>query len=407
MNKHLIILILVAIILHSCHSENDSTKKDSTATPQVLKDVQLSIDAVLKEMQDSLKSGTIELSHTRIDEDIIREILKSYLDTFPCLFDCCYVDTNGIMWYVEPPEYRAHEGSDISNQKHIRSILNDHQPIASHLFFAVEGFWAVDLEYPIFVSNEYAGSLSMLIEPKKFLEKIISPLVKGIPVEFWIMEETGRIIYDPDNSEIGKVIFTDDIYKDYPEIIELANNALAEESGSQIYEFYETGMGRLIKKQAYWVTIQLMGVEWKLFMTHPNNYVHDIGEEDIKKMNDDLKTIANDKTFINNIAAYNKDEIMNTMVNFYLEYPNIYSVAWVDSDITVRCGMPLGNSLKNYQFTREKDVSSITFIELVENGEEATFEMELIEGSVGRFNLYPIKNSDEYHGMLYYIYLIE
>jgi len=406
--KNLLIILFSILILIACSSDDNNSVNNNGATPEVLKNVQSAIERVFDEMKDSLSSGANELAIAGIQEDKIRAVLMNFVNSFPYLVDCCYVDTNAIMKYVEPEEYREYEGSDISEQEHIKELLKAHDPIGSNLFFAVEGFWSIDLEYPIFVDQKFSGSLSMLIEPKQFLDEIILPLVSGVPVEFWIMEETGRIVYDPDEEEIGRDIFTDELYQQYPDLIELASTSLQKSSGEMSYEFYDTGMNKIIKKNAYWVSIKTEMISWKIFMTHPDNYIFDeLSQKDIEKMQTDLQKIAKDNDFLQNIVKEDKEAIQTFMADFYIKYPNIYSVSWVDEEVMVRFGLPQENSLENLQLTREQYPELTKFIESVEKGEEATFELELIEGKMGSFYMYPLISGSNYHGMLYYIYLID
>jgi hypothetical protein len=406
--KNLLILLFSMLIIIACSSDNNNNVNNNGDSPELLKNVNQAIMSVLEDMNDSMVSGTSELAQTGIDEARIREVLTGFLEKHPYIVDCCYVDTNGIMKYVEPEEYREYEGSDISEQDHIRQLLTDHQPIASNLFLAVEGFWSLDFEYPIFVNDKFAGSLSMLVEPKDFLEDIILPHIQGVPVDFWVMEQTGRIVYDPDEEEIGRNVFTDELYKQYPDLIKLAHTALEKESGEMSYQFYDTGMKKVIRKNAYWVSINTAGVKWKLFMTHPDNYVFEtLSDDEINKMKNDLKKIATDASFVSYISNDVKDSVLSTLVDYYIKYPNIYTISWVDETVTVRYGLPKENSLENYHFTREKDTSVIKFIESVEKGDESYFTTELIEGKKGIFYMYPIKNDERYFGMLYYIHLTE
>jgi hypothetical protein len=406
--KNFLIVLFSILLLVACSSDDNNSVNNNGATPEVLKDVQSAIEQVFNQMRDSLSSGAADLALTGIQEENVRAVLTDFVISFPYVVDCCYVDTNGIMKYVEPEKYREYEGSDISEQEHIKELLVEHEPIGSKLFYAVEGFWAIDLEYPIFIDQKYFGSLSMLIEPKQFLDEIILPLVSGVPVEFWIMEETGRIVYDPDEEEIGRDIFTDELYKQYPDLIELARTSLEKDTGEMSYQFYDTGMSRIIKKNAYWVSINTEMISWKIFMTHPDNYIFDeLSEKDIQNMQSDLKRIAEDDDFLRDIIAENKESVLPYMADFYIKYPNIYSVSWVDKEVRVRFGLPKENSLENFQFTREEYPKYIKFIEGVEKGEETTFKMELIEGKTGSFNLYPIKDGSAYYGMLYFIYLVD
>jgi hypothetical protein len=78
----------------------------------------------------------------------------------------------------------------------------------------------VDLEHPVFSSNgEFEGSVSMLIRPDFLFSSIITPVLQGIPVEAFVMQTDGRILYDEDKEEVGRMLFEDPIYKPFPSFL--------------------------------------------------------------------------------------------------------------------------------------------------------------------------------------------
>ena len=109
---------------------------------------------------------------------------------------------------MEPAYYRKLQGTDISGQAHIRKMLADKKPGMSEAFMTVEGFYAVSVQYPVIDNGVYLGSVSMLLRPESLLKNIVEQRIAGVPVDIWAMEPAGRIIYDPDAEEIGRIIFT-------------------------------------------------------------------------------------------------------------------------------------------------------------------------------------------------------
>jgi len=72
-----------------------------------------------------------------------------------------------------------------------------------------------DLQHPVFDTNgEFIGSVSVLTEPE-FFGQIISGKVVNFPVEIWLMQKDGEIIYDVNKDEIGRNLFTDELYKNF------------------------------------------------------------------------------------------------------------------------------------------------------------------------------------------------
>lgn len=58
------------------------------------------------------------------------------------------------------------------------------------MFRSVEGYDAVDAEYPVFnPEGKFIGSVSVLFKPEKLLGDIVKPLVKGLPLDIWAMKK--------------------------------------------------------------------------------------------------------------------------------------------------------------------------------------------------------------------------
>ena len=110
----------------------------------------------------------------------------------------------------------------------------------SDSFRAVEGFIAIDFEYPVFSGEKgFIGSVSMLFRPESFIRSIIQDAIKGSPFDVWVMERNGRILYDPDEAELGRDLFTDPIYRPFPQLISLGKRIAQERSGSGSYRFFD------------------------------------------------------------------------------------------------------------------------------------------------------------------------
>jgi branched-chain amino acid transport system substrate-binding protein len=147
-------------------------------------------------------------------------------------------------------------------------LFNTQKPVLSHNFQAVEGFEAADLEYPVFSDiNEITGALSVLFKPDVLLRNIISPIVQGQSFSIWAMQPDGRVIYDIDEEEIGKNTFLDPIYQSFPQLLALGQQMTTNLSGTGQYEFLNTGMQNIVKKEAVWVTVGLHGTEWRLILS--------------------------------------------------------------------------------------------------------------------------------------------
>ncbi len=82
---------------------------------------------------------------------------------------------------------------------------------------------AVALIHPVFTpAGNFTGAVSATFKPGVFLGNIIAPKINGTPYSAFLVQKDGRILYDPDPSEVGKMTFEDPLYKAYPSLLKLA-----------------------------------------------------------------------------------------------------------------------------------------------------------------------------------------
>jgi hypothetical protein len=205
-----------------------------------------------------------------------RAALAKLCSDFEDAVDCAAVDLAGRMVTVEPASYRQHEGADISGQVQVRRLWETGKPVLSGVFTAVEGFAAVDAEYPVSTpEGRRLGSVSVLFRPETLLGRIIPPLVQGPPpsgaareeggYQIWVMDAGGHILYDVDPPEIGQNLFTSPLYRPYPDLIELGRRIARLPAGEGVYAFPEDSPGRaVVTKQAHWLSVSLYGTPWRL-----------------------------------------------------------------------------------------------------------------------------------------------
>lgn len=156
-----------------------------------------------------LKGAAEQLRVTGLTGEKARAILNNLCGDFSYAVDCTAVDARDRMVAVEPVPFRYLEGSDISWQEQVIGVQKSRKPVPSAVFRSVEGFDAADAEYPVIAPDgRFIGSVSLLFKPETFLENILHPLVRGLPVDIWVMEPGGRILFDSDRSQVGLNLFT-------------------------------------------------------------------------------------------------------------------------------------------------------------------------------------------------------
>jgi serine/threonine-protein kinase len=178
----------------------------------------------------------------------------------------------GILAAAVPTTYAHVLGQDISAQEHIRWIMARGQPVFSKLFSAVEGFMAVSFQVPVMEGTLVKGTVSCLLRPEKFIPAaLVAYSGPGLDLSrIWCMQGDGAILYDIKAEEIGRNLFRDEIYADFPELQALGRRVAAEESGLGHYLFRALDRTKIIHKVSAWHTFSPTGqAAWKIVVVEP------------------------------------------------------------------------------------------------------------------------------------------
>jgi hypothetical protein len=237
--------------------------------PPILTELEKEITAELNKMDQDLALLSERISDKDLKTAGTRKRLGDFCRSHTYAVDCAVVDRNGRMVLVVPEEYAGFEGSDISSQEQIIRLQESKKPVLSNVIKTVEGIDAVDLEHPVFSSQgELAGSVSVLFRPESLFSYVITAVLKGMPAESFVMQTDGRILYDADNEEVGRMLFDDPRYKPFPQLLALGTLISREKKGAGSYEYRQEGSEKLVKKDAHWTTVGLHGTEWRLVVMH-------------------------------------------------------------------------------------------------------------------------------------------
>lgn len=389
-------------------SEKDALKA-AEQYPPLLSDIKLEITGALGHMNARLGAAAKNLSQTGPRDGNARGILRNLCLSEPAAIDCAIVDPKGTMITMEPEEFRKFEGTSIGDQEQIRRVMTLKRPAMSASFRSVEGFDAVDLEYPVFSpAGEFIGSASLLFRPESLLDKIIRPFTRGMPVDIWVMQPDGRILYDSDAEEIGRMLFSDPLYKPFPQLLSLGKLIAEQREGSGSYRFPGKGMKEPVRKDAYWTTVGMHGAEWRIVLTHAETkegaaVSRGLSGGEVQPYEVALRDFANSDQVKEALARGDAGKIQPLFKQFYQRNPGIYSVQWVDTSGVNRYGFPEHNSLINVDLASRNLQSNLPVLKALARKREAAFDTPLVEGREGHFVMVPVFANSAYLGMVYLI----
>ena len=383
----------------------------ATTQPVMLTIAEQQATAAFERLDGGLKTAAEELGATGLTGAEARVILAALCQEVSYAVDCATVDTKGVLTTIEPAGYRHFEGTDISDQQQVKQMLELHKPVLSRVFRSVEGYDAVDAEYPIFNSEgRFIGSVSVLFKPERFLGEIIQPLVKGTPLSISVMDLEGRTLYDSDPAQIGLNIFTSEVFQPYAEFVQLARKIAATPQGQGTYRFKQEDLsGADVDKKAFWTSASLYGVDWRLVGIRLEQHIQETSAASTVAVAAEqaLELLAVDTTFKAALIDDDKDKAMKLLEQFYASTPGLYSVQWVNAKGINRFGFPVENSLTEYDYTPGTAESDRQIFRILNKQQADVLEAPLFEGRMGYFTFKPVFDDDRYLGMVYSIHLTE
>jgi hypothetical protein len=381
--------------------------------PPILSEIEKDITAELTRLDQELAGLATRLSEKGLKAAGMRKMLGDLCRSYPYAVDCAYVDRNGRMMLVSPAQYTGFEGSDISRQEQVIRLHESKKPVLSNAFKSVEGLDAVDLEQPIISSTgEFEGSVSILIRPESLFSQVLTPALRGMPVEVFVMQPDGRILYDEDKEEVGRMLFEDPMYKPFPQLLALGTLIAKEKTGSGSYDFRQKGADKLVGKDAHWTTVGLHGTEWRVVVMHVGTgHISSFGAASAQAAavpyEEALRTLTEDDGMKKALAVNDTAVIRDILGDFYSEHEGFYSVQWLDAGGINRYGYPERNSLINIDMRTAKTPSAKPMLRALAEKKESVFDSPLLEGKTGTFFMLPVYEGKNYLGMLYTIRLKE
>ena len=235
---------------------------------------QTNVNEQLANLDSSLQIACLKLSTTGLDGAQARTILSELFANNTLIVNAATSDTNDILVAVEPSNYSSIQGEDISRQLQNVQMHQTMRPAMSDMINLVEGFPGIVMVAPIFDSNDkFIGSLSIVIQPSLLIKwSIMTPPEDAEQYSMWAMQTNGTLIYDPDPQQQGRNLLTDPIYTNYTEVQTFTRQVAGAQSGFGTYQYYNTNLDntskQIVRKEAYWTTIGIYGIQWRLIIVH-------------------------------------------------------------------------------------------------------------------------------------------
>lgn len=199
----------------------------------------------------------------------VQPVLDELVSTSGYALSFAFVAPNGTITAVAPEMYAGSVGINITASEPGATICRMRAPFLSDAFVAQEGFTGIEVACPVLSGEgDYRGSIIAMAEPLAIVGEIVAPMEaeKGITVT--VMQPDGFILYDRDRAQVGKNLFVDLPFTDYPSLQALGKRIAADRAGNGAYTFYASPekTGDVIEKHADWKTVSYRGKEWRVVL---------------------------------------------------------------------------------------------------------------------------------------------
>ncbi|HPM41300.1 MAG TPA: protein kinase, partial [bacterium] len=140
-------------------------------------------------------------------------------------------------------------------------------------FDATDAWKASDGRYAfafVFGAGADGDTLTAIFTIDKLMPAAFAFDPRKNPYQIWCMDADGTILYDENPEEIGKNLFTDEMYANYPELRALGEEMRQKSWGVGYYRFFASSGDTVIYKIAAWESLSPAGgVNWKLVAAFP------------------------------------------------------------------------------------------------------------------------------------------
>jgi PAS domain S-box-containing protein len=205
----------------------------------------------------------------RQGEELLDTFYKKHSDE---ILAVTRVSADGHILYTAPFNEKA-IGADISNQKHIQTIIKTQKPVVSDVFEAVQGYPTVAYHVPVFNNGKFNGSLCVLIPFKNLAEAFLKNIKTGENGYAWVISEEGVELYCPVPGHIGKSIF--ETFGKFPSVISMAKKMIQGNQGITTYSYNKRRSEHIeeVTKHAVYFPIQLDNTFWSIVVSTPEKEV--------------------------------------------------------------------------------------------------------------------------------------
>ncbi|MFA4973669.1 MAG: serine/threonine protein kinase [bacterium] len=202
----------------------------------------------------------------------IGSTLKEISGLHPEILSFYFISPRGITIDAHPGAValpKAAADTEIEYLERIVKSQNPDEEYETKLYDLANGKKGFSASVPVLRGRTLAGGLVALF----VCETAIPIMMRFDPIksnyQVWLMRNDGLLVYDEDVRQIGLYLFTDEMFRDFPELLEFGDKIRKDPWGIGHYSFHDKDSSTIVYKVAAWDTLRSNGAHWKLVITKP------------------------------------------------------------------------------------------------------------------------------------------
>lgn len=211
-----------------------------------------------------------EESVIKMNEEGQNEI-KKLSSLFNEIKNISRIDKNGRIVYTYP-FFDKVIGQDISNQPHVKIILQNHQPVVSDAFTSVQGTYGIAVHYPVFKKNEFDGTIAFILDFSLISKTVLDDIKIGESGRPFLISRDGTVLYSSVKEHCGTSIWK--VAAGFREFSEVIKEMTAGKEGIAKYTSPKALKINLeTEKLVYYLPIKIHDNLWSLAITYSEDEI--------------------------------------------------------------------------------------------------------------------------------------
>jgi PAS domain S-box-containing protein len=202
-------------------------------------------------------------------KDLLSDFYNTHSDQIEAI---TIVDSTGILRFTYPLNNSV-LGQNISNQSHVKKVIETHRPTVSDVFTSVQGYKAIACHVPIMKGDKYIGSMAILIPLEQLGKRFVENIRTGETGYGSMISEIGIELFNPFEKQSGKTI--NEIYNEAQSVLKLVDLTRTKNEGTLICNIPSPGNKEKtpVKTLAAFYRVPLGNTFWTILIFTPEKEI--------------------------------------------------------------------------------------------------------------------------------------